>query len=250
MLTDALPSSITKKPIPLFPWVVIASPSSKVRSCMRPASFFSSFGFTPWKRGTPPSVSTTSATDTAYSGFAIRTRPRAAAPHKSLRASPFAPEWSGLVAARVDAKGESWFTSWHALSDHRADEGAPGRDPRADRPLAARELIAEGGYVAAQIAAGRRPRRGRRRHRLPPFPLQVRSLRRGLPGGLAARGGRDGRRGPGVQRARPPSGSPPGSRSSPVAPWRGAAWPGPCSPSRSTRPSRPSDCISATATAT
>ena len=52
MLTVALPSSITKKPIPVLPWAVIASPSSKLRSCMRLASFFSSFGFTPWKRGT------------------------------------------------------------------------------------------------------------------------------------------------------------------------------------------------------
>ena len=33
-------------------------------------------------------------------GFAIRSRPRAAAPHKSLRASPCAPRWSSLVAAR------------------------------------------------------------------------------------------------------------------------------------------------------
>src|SRR5947208_10258542 len=33
-------------------------------------------------------------------GFAIRSRPRAAAPHKSLRASASAPKWSGLVAAK------------------------------------------------------------------------------------------------------------------------------------------------------
>jgi hypothetical protein len=32
-------------------------------------------------------------------GFAIRSRPQAGAPHKSLRASPFAPKWSGLEAA-------------------------------------------------------------------------------------------------------------------------------------------------------
>jgi hypothetical protein len=37
--------------------------------------------------------------DHPVGGFAIRSRPRAAAHHKSLRASPFAPEYSDLVAA-------------------------------------------------------------------------------------------------------------------------------------------------------
>ena len=42
---------------------------------------------------------------------------------------------------------------------------------------AARELIAEGGYVAAQIAAVAGQGGGRRRHGLSPLPLEVRSLR-------------------------------------------------------------------------
>ena len=51
MLTVAFPSSITKKPIPLFPSVVIVSPSPKLRSCIRSASFLSSFRLHPLEQG-------------------------------------------------------------------------------------------------------------------------------------------------------------------------------------------------------
>jgi hypothetical protein len=34
-------------------------------------------------------------------GFAVRPRRQAAAPHKSLRASPSAPKWSGLAVAQT-----------------------------------------------------------------------------------------------------------------------------------------------------
>ena len=85
---------------------------------------------------------------------------------------------------------------------------------------------------------GRRPRRGRHRHRLPPLPVEGRPLRRGLPGAsqhevdaMSPRG-RIGRRAP--------SGSPPGSRSLPAARCAGERLPTRCSPSPSTRPSRPS----------
>jgi hypothetical protein len=59
-LTLASPSSITKKPIPLFPSVVISSPSLKLRSLIRFSSFLSSLGFTPENSGTRESVSSTS----------------------------------------------------------------------------------------------------------------------------------------------------------------------------------------------
>ena len=43
--------------------------------------------------------------------FAIRSRPQAAAPRKSLRASPSAPKWSGLVAACAASSAEASCSS-------------------------------------------------------------------------------------------------------------------------------------------
>ena len=65
---------------------------------------------------------------------------------------------------------------------------------------AAHELIASGGYRAAQVQPHRPPRGRRDRHRLPPLPLQGRAVRRGLPARRAARGrgGRGGHRDRGV----------------------------------------------------
>ena len=60
-LTVALPSSITKKPIPLSPSRVISSPSLKSRSVIRLLSFFSSLGLMPENSGTRASVSSISA---------------------------------------------------------------------------------------------------------------------------------------------------------------------------------------------
>ena len=90
---------------------------------------------------------------------------------------------------------------FRGLSDHRANRGAPGRDPRANRHRGPRADC--GGRIRRR--PGRRRGRSsgsRRRHRLPPLPLQVRSVRRGIPGGLAARGRRDERSHPRDQRSR------------------------------------------------
>ena len=91
-------------------------------------------------------------------------------------------------------------------------------------------------------------RRGGDRQRLPPLPVQGRPVRRGLPARLAARGRRGARRRRRRPAARRPGGSRPRSRRSRAARCAAAAWPGRCSPSRSTRPSRPSASSSAAPT--
>ena len=82
MLTVALPSSITKKPIPLSPSVVMVSPSVKVRSVILLSSFFSSLGLTPENSGTRLSVSSVSA----------------------IGRRSYSP-------SMLDTRSESWFTS-------------------------------------------------------------------------------------------------------------------------------------------
>ena len=117
-------------------------------------------------------------------------------------------------------------------------------ETRARIVTAARELIAEGGYVAAPVAAVADRARvavGTVYRYFPSksdlFAEVFREASQHEVDAMAAA-------------VQPPRETRPGSRSSPVAPWRGAGWLGRCSPSRSTRPSRPSDCTSATAIAT
>ena len=89
----------------------------------------------------------------SYCGFAIRqercgrTIVRRYAAHRTS-----APESSARRRTRVDTRYESWFTSSVA---YRTTERTEARraETRERIVTAARELIAEGGYVAAQIAA-------------------------------------------------------------------------------------------------
>ena len=113
----------------------------------------------------------------------------------------------------------------------------------------ARELIAEGGYVAAPVAAVA-DRAGVAvgtvyRHFPSKSDLFAEVFREASQHEVDAMRTRwKGSAG------RPPSGSRSGSRPSPAAPFAAAGSPGRCSPSRSTRRSRPSAFTSGTATAT
>ena len=97
--------------------------------------------------------------------------------------------------SRLDTRYEPWFTSLPMA--YRSTERTEARraEVRERIVAAALELIAEGGYVERPGRRRGRAGRRRRRHRLPLLPLQVRALRRGLQGGLAARGRRDARGG-------------------------------------------------------
>ena len=66
---------------------------------------------------------------------------------------------------------------------------------------AAHDLIAQGGYKAAPVAAVAAPRRRRHRLGVPPLPVQGRPVRRGLPPRLAARGRRHGAAAPATGRS-------------------------------------------------
>ena len=169
-----------------------------------------------------------------------RGRPRGAAAGAARRPST---SWSKTFARRA----ELWFTSSCAVPPDRAHRGPPRGRPRAHRARGAR---ADRPRRLPRGAGGRRRRRGRRghRHRLPPLPVQGRPLRRGLPPRLAARGRRHARRRARRPAGRRPAGSPPRSRPSRAARCAAGAWPGRCSPSPSTRPSRSSAWPSAAPT--